>query len=133
MDKVIQDILNHCEEYAKDLLNETKEFYPFGAFTDNSGQVHPLEFDVDKKNIPQNGKVINSLQRYCEGELEEGNILAYGLTYEVQLQIEENQPPIDAIAVDIVNTSEEDIPVFYFPFKVSEDKVEYDQGFAVKR
>lgn len=133
MQEETKAIFDHSFEYAANLLEETKEFYPFGAFTDKIGQVHPLEFDVDKNNVPNNGKVIATLEKYCEEELEKGNITAYGLTYEVQIQLEENKPATDAIALKIVSNSEKNIPIFYQPFTTEAQKVTFETIFAVNQ
>ena len=132
MNKLAESIFDHSFEYARNLLEETKEFYPFGAFTDTKGQVHPLEFDVEKNNIPNNGKVIEVLEKYCKDELESGNITAYGLVYEVQLKLKEGESAVDAIALDI-QQAEESLPLYYQPFSFENNKVKFDSVFAVNR
>ncbi len=133
MNKEIESILDHSLEYAKGLLVEHKEFYPFGAFTDKTGQVHPLEFDVDTKNIPNNGKVIDTLEKYCSKELQESRLTGYGLTFEVQLQLSEDSPVVDAIAIEIYHANEENIPMYYLPYSIQDDEVSFDSVFAVKK
>lgn len=132
MNEHTKNILAHSIEYAKDLLDNTGEFYPFGAFIDKVGQVHPLEMDVDKNNMPTNGKVIETLEKYCEKELEIKNILAYGVTYEAAVKVSEDKE-LDTICIHINNSEESDTPDFYMPFKIEGNKVKYDEIFAVKR
>lgn len=132
MNEHTTSILNHSLEYAKDLLENTGEFYPFGAFVDTVGQVHPLEMEVDKKNIPNNGKVIETLSKFCKKELELGNFIAYGVTYEAAVQLSENEEK-DTICVHIVNTQDENTPDFYQPFSSTEQGINYEPIFAVKK
>ena len=66
-----QDILNireHCISIAKDLLETTGDFYPFGGYvyTGNNSIVRFLELDHDPKNAPKLGEVIDSLTEFCE-------------------------------------------------------------------
>lgn len=129
-----QKIIEHSFDYAKELLEETGEFYPFGAYLDKKGQIHPLEFELDKKNMPTNGQVIEGLTKYCTSEMEEGNIIGYGITFEAGVQMHEEEEPINTIAIDIVLSDDGVEPVYYFPYtKVGSDNVEFGETFAVKR
>ncbi len=135
MNTITEKIIDHSFEYAKDLLEDTGQCYPFGAFVDNSEVVHPLEFEItDKKNIPNNESVIWSLNKFCASELKENKIIAYGLTYEAIVQLKEDEPGIDTIAIDIINNTDEDIPIYYYPYKSDKQgNVEFGEPFAVKR
>ena len=113
MNKTTKSIFDHSYEYATTLLEDTGQCYPFGAFVDNSGQVHPLEFDTEGvKNIPNNETVRNSLRTYCETEMSEGRIIAWGLTYEAIVQLEENSEGRDTIAIEIYSKDEDNIPFY---------------------
>lgn len=133
MKEEIEKLLNHTVEYATDLLTETGEAYPFGAFLDTIDNVHPLEMEVDKKNVPTIGKVIDALTEYCEGEVKASKMTGYALAYEVQLQLEENQPAQDAIAIKMLHIEDDSLPTFYLPFATNDDKkVTVGELFAVK-
>lgn len=127
-----KDLLTHCEEYAKDLLNETLDFYPFGAFTSKVEQVHPIEMDPENKNSIKNGQVVESLLTYLTGEFDKKEVLAYATVYEVQFQLSEGEEASTAFAVDIVNSQSEE-PIFYYPYQVNGTAVTFDEPFAVKR
>lgn len=134
MDTYTQQIIEHLTEYAKELLEDTGEFYPFGAFIDAAGQIHPLEYEIeDKKNMPNNGVVIESLSNYCSAEFKSGKMLAYGLCYESEVLLERGKAPVDTITVDVASSLDEAIPVFYYPFSIRGESVRYGEAFAVKR
>ena len=134
MNTEIQKIIDHSFEYAKDLLTDTGQCYPFGATIDNAGTVHPFEFEIDKNNIPNNETVIEGLKKYCETELQEKRIKAYGLTYEASVQLEIDSDSIDTIAIDIVDSSDKITPVYYFPYTIDKaGAVEFGETFAVNR
>lgn len=129
-----EKIIEHSYEYAKNLLKDTGAIYPFGAFIGREGNVHPLEFDYDKKNMPTNEKVIEALTKYCREEMENENILAYGLTYEASVQLEKDGDFIETFAIDIITGKDEELPVYYYPYRISENKeVIFNEPFAVKR
>ena len=134
MNNDTQKIIDHSFEYAKELLEETGEFYPFGAYLDNKGQVHPLEFELDKKNMPTNGQVIEGLTIYCKEEMENGKIIAFGITFEAGVQMKEDQGAIETVAIDITLSKGEVEPVYYFPYSFKQEgKIEFGEAFAVKR
>jgi len=135
MTTTTQKIIDHSFEYAKNLLEDTGQCYPFGAFVDNSGIVHPLEFVIeDKKNVPNNETVIGALKTYCETEFQEKRIKAYGLTYEASVQLEVGSENIDTIAIDMTDSTGEVLPVYYFPYTIKkEGTIEFGETFAVSR
>jgi len=134
MNNDTQKIIDHSFEYASELLEETGEFYPFGAYLDNKGQVHPLEFELDKKNMPTNGQVIEGLTIYCKEEMEKGKIRAFGITFEAGVQMKEGEGPVETVAIDITLSTAEVEPVYYFPYSLKQKgKIEFGEAFAVKR
>ncbi|MFK5857014.1 MAG: hypothetical protein QM503_12860 [Bacteroidota bacterium] len=135
MNNFTQNIIDHSIEYAKDLLTDTGQCYPFGATIDNAGIVHPLEFEIeDKKNVPNNETVIKGLRKYCETALAANSIKAYGIIYEASVQLDADADAIDTIAMDIVESRGEIIPFYYFPYTITNsDTVAFSETFAVKR
>ena len=135
MDKITQNIIDHSLEYASELLNDTKQCYPFGAFIDRKGQVHPLEFEIeDKRNIPNNETVRDALTKYCEEETKLGRMLAYGLSYEASVSLSEDESPIETIAIDIVNPNDTELPLYYFPYEFNRNgTLIFGDTFAVRR
>lgn len=116
MNEDLKKMLDHSVEYASELLLETGDCYPFAAYIDTVGNVHPLEMEIDEKNVPQIQKVIDALTIYCTEEMNENRMRAYCLSYEVKVQLAENQTT-DAIAFEMVHQTEKNIPAFYLPFK----------------
>ncbi|MEX1001888.1 MAG: hypothetical protein WDZ35_07225 [Crocinitomicaceae bacterium] len=127
-----QKLLEHCIEYAKELLEETGEAYPFGGYIDTIGNVHPLEMEVDNKNMPTISQVMDTLKKYCEVEMTGKRMCGYALTYEVSIEVPDEKKK-DCIAIDITHESEV-LPVFYLPFeKEASGEMKIGDLFAVKR
>lgn len=132
-DELIDNLLNHCKNYASDLLMETGELFPFGALTDSKGLTHHREVEVDEKKIPSNGEIIESLLLYFTDAMKNHGALAYALCCEASVKLDENNV-IDAISIDIRHAGLPDIPMFYYPFTLSsDDEVTFGEMFAVKR
>jgi len=134
MKKEIQSIIDHSVEYATLLLEQGGELHPFGAFTDTKGQVHPLEMEIDKKQIPTNGKIIETLWNYCFGELEEKKISAFGISFESSMKLEEGADSVDVIVIIPMHGDGEELPAYCTPFNfVEEGKIETGEMFAVDK
>ena len=134
MEPTVKTIVDHSIEYAHELLQETKQCYPFGAFVDRKGQVHPLEFDLEgAKSTPDNETVRTSLKKYCLEEFELGRIIAWGLTYEASVQLKEEEDAIETIAIEIYSIENDNLPIYYYPYEFKEETVVFGDPFAVVR
>jgi hypothetical protein len=133
MNAEIEDLMDHSIDYAQDLLDETLEFYPFGAWIDTKGGVHPLEFEFDKKQMPTVETVLAELKAYCDSEMESNKMNAYALTFESELVLTEGEDAVKCISLDITHKEEKEIPKFYVPYSINEDNtVVYSELFGVK-
>ena len=134
MTEELKKLLDHAVEYATELLTETGESYPFGAYIDLKGNTHPLEMEIDPKNIPQIGKVIENLTKYCTEEMEQNRMRGYCLSYEVKIKLDE-QTTTDATAFEFHHCEEKDLPKFYLPYTMTKSTSAPDQdtGATVTR
>jgi hypothetical protein len=133
MEDIAQKLLNHSVEYAKELLIDTLEFYPFGAYIDNIENVHPLEFEYDKKNQPTVEIVLNSLNKYCKTEMANDKMKAFALTYESEVQLSKDEDTLKCITVEIHIHDGDTLPKYFIPYHINdENKVSFDEIFAVK-
>jgi hypothetical protein len=129
----VNELLGHCRNYAEDQLMETGELFPFGALMDAEGRSHHREVEIDPKHVPSNGKIIELLLEYFEEEYNEHEAMAFAIACEASVQINETEST-DAISIDICHKDVADIPMYYFPFKLSDDgEVKFGEAFAVKR
>lgn len=130
----VEILLDHCKNYASDLLMESGELFPFGALTDARGRTHHREVEVDLKNIPSNGEIIEALETYFKDQMENHDALGYAVACEARVQLDEHNTT-DSVAIDIRYKDDPDLPMFYLPFayKADKDHVEFGSLFAVKR
>lgn len=132
MENNINDkLLEHCDEYATELLKGTGECYPFAAYIDTIDNVHPLEMEIDPKNMPTVGVVLEGLEKYCKEEMAAERMKAYALCCEAEVAISEDEV-LTTISIDITNPNDE-APLFYLPYTTSEMGVGVQELFAVKR
>ena len=125
MNKDHQALTDHCFELSQEMLVMNGEFHPFGAFLGEGGRVQHLGIEIEPKNIPNNGAIIERLLKLVQDE----GINAYALCFEVSVQLEQNSAPQDAICVEL---SDAEAPRFYQPFAKSSEEINFDDIFAVK-
>jgi hypothetical protein len=132
--KDIQSIIDYCHLFAKYMLNESKEYYPFGAIIDNNGELIPVGYKDNETDMPQSQKVINELKNRFKDDLNNNKIRAYGLTYYVRVQINESCDKSDAILIDIVHCDSPDIPIYYFTYSWTEKNgLIFGESFEINR
>jgi hypothetical protein len=131
MNELNEKLLEHCDGYATEMLKETGESYPFGAYIDTIDNVHPLELEFDPKKMPKVGAVIEGLQAYCKEEVTAERMKAYAICFEAEVALSEAEV-LMTVCIDITN-SEEETPLFYLPYTKSEMGVGVQEMFAVKR
>ena len=134
MEDDVQKLLDFSFDFAKDILWDTNDIYPFASVLTNKGEVRHVGFQGDEDHEPKASDVIEVIHQYCEDQFTEGLIQAYALTYEVSVELETKIEPSDAFVVDIMHTADAELPLYYFPFKfIGDVKLEFGESFAVKR
>jgi len=132
--KDIQSIIDYSHKFAEHMLNNGKEYYPFGAQIENSGELVAVGHKDNETDFPESQKVIDELKSEFEKQFADGKIKAYGLTYDVRVQINDLGDKSDAICVDITHRKSNDIPRYYFTYSWNEnDELTFGQSFGMKK
>lgn len=132
--KDIQSIIDYCYMFAEHMLIESKEYYPFGAIIDNNGELIPVGYKDNDTDMPESQKMIDELTTHFSNDLNENKIKAYGVTYDVRVQINDSGDKSDAILIDIVHRDFSDIPQYYFTYSwTGNDELIFGESFGIKR
>ncbi|MFK5857017.1 MAG: hypothetical protein QM503_12875 [Bacteroidota bacterium] len=84
--------------------------------------------------MPNNKTYIEGLRKYCETKLQEQRIKAYCIIYEASVQLEADADSIDTIAMDIVESNGEIVPIYYYPYEIDNPEfVKFGETFPVRR
>jgi len=132
--KDIQNIIDYSHNFAEKMLNNGKEYYPFGAKIDNNGELIAVGYKDNETDFPESQKVINELTAEFERELNNGQIRAYGLTYDVRVQTDSLKDKTDAILIDIYHRNSNEIPKYYFTYSWNEkNELVFGESFGMKK
>ena len=132
--KDIQNIIDYSHKFAETMLNNGKEYYPFGAKIDNNGELIAIGYKDNETDYPESQKVIDQLIAEFERELNNGQIRAYGLTYDVRVQKDNLKEKTDAILIDIYHRDSNEIPKYYFTYSWNKnDELVFGESFGMKK
>jgi len=130
--KDIQNIIDYSHNFAEIMLNDGKEYYPFGAKIDNSGKLIAVGYNDNETDSPESQKVIDQMTLEFEREFNKGEIRAYGLTYDVKVQPNSLKMKSDAILIDIYHRNSDKIPKYYFTYSWNEnDELVFGESFGM--
>ncbi len=130
----ILEIINYSHGFAKQMLIEHKEFYPFGAVVNDEGNLMPYGYKDDETDMPDSTKVIDILSKSFQFELNNNKIRAYGITFDVRVPIDDKGNKSDAIAIDITHRDEVYLPIYYFTYSWNEqNELVFRESFARNR
>src|SRR5580698_7238835 len=94
----LEELLKHCVGFAKQMIGECGEFYPFGAVISASGALAAVGGHVGDEH-PDAGKVYLLLQNAMKAQFLKGEIVAAALAANVTVPAQFKQPFPDGIRV----------------------------------
>ncbi|RKD86405.1 hypothetical protein [Mangrovibacterium diazotrophicum] len=134
IEKDIQAIIDYSHRFAEHMLNDEKEFYPFGAKIGNDGKLVAVGYNNTETDFPESQTVIEALKEEFEKDFVNGKLRAYGLTYDVRVQIDEQGDKSDSICIDITHQESNDIPRYYFTYSWNDnDDLIFGESFGIKK
>jgi len=132
--KDIQDIIDYSHRFAKKLLIEFKEYYPFGVAIDSKDNLIPIVYKDSETDMPESQKLIDELFKLGLSELENHNIRAFGITYDVRVKNDNLENKSDAIIIDIIHFENKNLPRYYFTYSwTKENELVFGQSYGMDR
>jgi hypothetical protein len=130
----LQSIIDYSRGFAEKMLLQYKEYYPFGTVIDKKGELIPVGFKDQESDMPKSQKVIDELAKRFQEDLKNDKIRAYGITYDVRVQVNDLGEKSDAILIDIIHKDSLDLPLYYFTYSWTENgELTFGESFAIKR
>ena len=117
-------LIGHCHSMAKKLLLEFGEFLPFGAYINNNNELVPTAY-YDGDEFPLSETLIKGLKLSFEKKLNATQLLAYAITYDMQVTNEQYPNKIDTLLIKIFHSSTNETIDYYFPYLLQSKKIEF--------
>jgi len=125
-DEERQAVFLHCLGSAKMMLEQSGEFYPFGAFVDAEGQVVPVEVEAESENpglAELVGALVGALQKALQEERAKLTALAANVTLRGNPNIPANYAPPADDGIGVTLTTTADMVRVYVPYRIERQGV----------
>lgn len=117
-------LLNYCRSLANLLLTEQGEFYPFGVYLNNEQKITQRMFN-DGDDFPLSTGLINIFKHDFDQQLANKSIAASAITYEVKVTNLTYPESVDVIVVRMASQNLAQVILYYLPYQVVENQIEY--------
>jgi hypothetical protein len=125
-----EELLNVVLPFAKKMLSEHGEFYPFGASMKPDGEIVQAGA-YDGREHPPSQPLIDLLRQAFQADAKDGVIIASATAYDVQTIPPGATSKTDAVAVELDHRDNYSVVVL-FPYTVSAGTVQFAAQFAHK-
>jgi len=125
-----EDLLNAVLPFAKKMLSEHGEFYPYGASMKPDGTIAEDGVYTDREH-PQSQELIDRLRNAFRAEAKNGEIIASATVYDVRTTPPGGTAKTDAIAVELDHRDAYSVLVL-IPYTISAGTVRFAESFAQK-
>jgi hypothetical protein len=123
-----EELLNVVLPFAKKMLSERGEFYPFGASMKPVGEI-VLAGAYDGREHPPSQPLIDLLRQAFQADAKNGAIIASATVYDVRTIPPGATSKTDAVAVELDHRDNYSVVVL-FPYIVSAGTVQLSAPFA---
>ena len=120
----LHELLRYCIDFAKVMLGDSGEFYPFGAVLRVDGEVKAVG-GYDGKEHPKSGDIYRILFESSAENVRDGSIAAAALAANVYIPAEYSPPAPDGLRVHL--ESQNFARFIYVPYRMAK------QGMFKKR
>lgn len=119
--------------FAKTMLREYGEFYPFGAVMTSGGEIRQVGAKMEGDDHPPSQPLIDLLTESFKKQAKKGGLRAAGICYDVLTVPPGEVQKRDAICCGLEHYSGETVDVFVPYVKKAGGEIEYGEIFAAKR
>lgn len=126
-EKLMQEVL----PFAKQMLSEHGEFYPFGGVLQSGDAVTHVGTTEEGNDHPKSQTLIKQLKTQFQGWASKREIIASTVVFDVRIQPPGQEEKVDAIQVNLDHVSGYSVEVL-FPYERNEKTIAYLAPFAQK-
>ena len=121
MKKSIEKLINVVKLQVDAFLLDANEFYPFGTYINNEGDIVPIGVYLGD-DYPSSLEIIDSLKDNFNRQIQNGNCEIAAIA--INVSVNENNKTFDAVKVMIFKANRE-VETIYLKYVVRKSSVEY--------
>ena len=116
----IQKLIDYSVSFAKTLLAEFKEFYPFASTINIDGELIPFGL-YEGDEFPDSKDLSSKLELLLEKQLEDKKKRAFAITTDVVVKRSDAENSHNAISIKIRQSGTKEYKVYFFEYNLSEE------------
>lgn len=124
----LEELLNHCTGFARQMIQKHGEFHPFGAMIDSSGQLAAVGADIGEE-FPNGGELYTFLLSSMKSQFQKREIVACAIAANVNIPAQFQPPFPDGIRVLLECAGF--ARFIYLPYQISGGSVNYGDFIPV--
>lgn len=124
----LEELLNYCVGFAKQMVERHGAFHPFGAVIVSAGTLNAVGADIGEEH-PQGAAVFEFLQRAMRAQFQKHEIIAASIATDVHIPPQYQPAYPDGIRVLLECSGF--ARYIYLPYRVSGGKAEYGEFIPV--
>ncbi|MEO8033548.1 MAG: hypothetical protein ABI837_03900 [Acidobacteriota bacterium] len=128
----LEHLLNALLEFARLMLDEQGEFFPFGAALKEDGLIHSVPVDLAKER-PTTHEVLDTLIAAFKEHAQDDAVRAIGICTDAHILMPDGIRESDAISVQLEHRRGESLVVFLPYQKPLLAAIRYEPVFAAER
>ena len=114
-------LINFSIKVVNELLLENEEFYPIATSIDLNGETKPIMyFDGDENPLSED--LIAKYSEILETKIENSEIRAYSIAFDVRVTGNGDGEILDAIAIKIKHIEADEVTVYFYPYTLTQDR-----------
>lgn len=124
----LEELLNYCLEFAKQMVESHGAFHPFGAVIVSDGTLTAVGADIGEEH-PHGADVFRFLQSAMHSQFQKREIVAASIATDVNIPAQYQPPFSDGIRVllECAGYSR----YIYVPYRISSGRAEYGEFIPV--
>ena len=114
-------LINSSIKMVKELLLENDEYYPIATAIDLNGETKLIMyFDGDENPLSED--LIAKYHEILETKIENSEIRAYAIAYDVRVTRNIESEKTDAIAMKIKHIETEEVIIYFYPYTLTQER-----------
>jgi hypothetical protein len=122
-------LVNAVLPFAKQMLKEYGEFYPYGGYTTPEGVIIDVGVKKDGEDYPRSKDLLGTLRELFRSTAKAKRCRAVAIVFNVAITIPGSGQKSDAIQVSVEHRDGYSADIFY-PYQLVDDEVNYGPIFA---
>jgi hypothetical protein len=116
--KDISPLIFYSLDFAKKMLTEAMEFYPFGAELTFDKNINPVSY-YDGDDFPLSDVLLTSIRTILSKSLYENKIPAYCIAFDAKASRDSKSESVDAIVIIIKHYQLTETYSYFYPYTLS--------------